>query len=247
MIVFSTFFDGSGHQDDPNSRVVTVAGCASTEAKWSKFETEWQSTLKAEGLTLFHMKEFAHSTGEFKSWRGDEPRRRRLIKMLHKMIILARTSRRFSASVIRADYRAVNKAFKMSEMVGQPFTVAAQFAMTTVNNWMRRNHPNDGMLYIFESGDDDQAELEDLSKHLTFLEVQPIFVEKKADVGIPLQAADFFAYESAKALNDYEAKGKTRARMSGWPLMPKQRDQGFRFIDENMLRLLCRDLGVSRR
>jgi hypothetical protein len=246
MIVFSSFFDGSGHRDDPESKVVTVAGCASSEKKWPKFEREWRVALRAEGITIFHMKDFAHSTGEFKGWRNDEPRRRRFIASLQK-VILARTSRRFSATVLLEHYRTVDRQFAFHERVGQPFTVAAQFAMTQVHQWMEDNHPRDGMLYAFEDGDSDKAELRRMTTELRWLEVEPIFIKKKADAGVPLQAADFVAYEHAKLLNDYLKSGKTSIRRSALPLLPRMKDRGTQYLDTRTLMILCRGLHVPRR
>ena len=248
IMVFVAYFDASGHEDDPNSRVVTVAGFASTESQWSRFEDEWLAALRAEGVTMFHMKDFAHSRGEFLAWKNDERRRVRFLAGLLK-IISRRTRKKFSATVLLEQYRDVDRRFLVREALGAPYCIASQFVVVFANAWMRENHPSDGALYVFEKGDDGQGQLQRVFRKYfsRVLEVDPIFVEKKPDLGIPLQAADFIAYEHAKAFNDFLKIGKKRARESAVPLMPRERDRSVRLIDSGMLLSMCRDLGIPRR
>jgi uncharacterized protein DUF3800 len=247
LMVFVGYFDGSGTKSDPASRVVTVAGYASTESQWRKFEAEWAAALAAEDVPLFHMKDFAHSQRAFKAWRGDEPRRQRFLKALLG-IIRKRTQKKFSISVLLDHYRAMNEKYMLREAIGGPYAIAAQMVITCAELWMRKRHPDDGMLYVFEKGDDDQGELQRIfKKYFSNMPVEPLFVEKSADVGTPLQAADFIAYEHAKAFNDFLKSGKTRARESAVPQMPYSHEQSIRFMDTGMLGMLVRDLRVPRR
>lgn len=70
------YFDESGHPDDPNSQVVSVAAIVSTQAGWHKFCDEWTLTLERYHVTRLHMKDYAHSRGEFATWKGDDTKRR---------------------------------------------------------------------------------------------------------------------------------------------------------------------------
>jgi hypothetical protein len=54
---------------------------------WLIFEQQWKDTLLNADLTgSFHMKEFAHSTGQFASWKGKEDKRRLLFGRLMEII-----------------------------------------------------------------------------------------------------------------------------------------------------------------
>lgn len=248
MGVLEAYFDASGHEDDPNCRVVTVAGFISTYDKWRKFERDWAQALAAESVTLFHMKEFAHSTGEFRNWRGDEERRRRFLGTLIR-ILQRRTLKAVAATLLLDHYRALDRELQMREYVGTPYEVAAQFAAMYVRGWGKRHRPKDAIINVFEKGDDQQAGLQ-RSFSLYFsgaFDEPPVYVDKRSEVGLPLQAADLIAYEHAKAFNDLIKTGKTRVRKSAVPFMPRENDRGIRFIDRHMLRQLCRDLRVPTR
>jgi hypothetical protein len=120
--------------------------------------------------------------------------------------------------------------------------------MTQANQWMEDNHPRDGMLYAFEDGDSDKTELlRRMAKRTQVVGGRTTFIKKKADAGVPLQAADFVAYEHAKLLNDYLKSGKTNVRMSALPLLPRMKDRGTQYLDTRTLMILCRGLRVPKR
>ncbi len=247
MSVYVVYFDASGTKDDPNTPSMTVAGFVTTESKWRKFERDWAFALAAEGITILHMKEFAHSTGQFAvGWKNDEPRRRRFLQSLHR-VIKRRTDRPISATLILSEYKAVDKVYKLHESIGQPYSVTAQLAITLTRKWMKRSHPKDDILFIFEKGDDDQAELAIEVKHFKLV-VSPIFVEKDSHVGVPLQAGDFIAYEHGKVFNDLIKTGKQRLRKSAVPFIPNRRvDPMVQVFDSAALMSLVRDLKVPKR
>src|SRR5439155_3255651 len=74
MAALKAFFD------DSKRSVVTFAGFIGTVDQWRRFEVLWDRLLERFSIPYFHMKEFAPSTGVFKSWKGDETRRRALIQ-----------------------------------------------------------------------------------------------------------------------------------------------------------------------
>ena len=81
--MLTAYFDESGHQDDEKCRYVGMSGFVAPHANWDAFEPRWRATLRdSDLLEPFHMKEFAHSAGQFETWKGDEPRRRRLFGAL---------------------------------------------------------------------------------------------------------------------------------------------------------------------
>lgn len=89
MLKLMAYFDETGHADDPVLNFAGMAGFVAPYGKWLNFEDQWNDTLKNAGLSEpFHMKEFAHSAGQFKSWKGREDKRRlllgRLIEIIHE-------------------------------------------------------------------------------------------------------------------------------------------------------------------
>ena len=87
MLMLTAYFDETGHADDPILNFAGMAGFVAPHAKWLNFEDQWRDTLKNAGLLdPFHMKEFAHSTGQFKSWKEREDQRRLLFGRLIEII-----------------------------------------------------------------------------------------------------------------------------------------------------------------
>jgi hypothetical protein len=72
----TAYFDASGLPDDGS--VLVVSGFVSSARRWARFDSEWSKILQDSGIRIFHMKEFAHSTGEFKNWKPEEEKRRKL-------------------------------------------------------------------------------------------------------------------------------------------------------------------------
>ena len=249
MAVFIAYFDASGRRNEPSGKALTVAGYASSESRWAKFEAEWLAALQAEDVAMLHMKDFAHFKGAFKAWRNDEAKRQRFLQSLIR-IIKRRTLRGISATLLLEDYERINTLFPVRERVGSPYTIACMLAMAQTDRWMQRNHnkANDGLLFVFESGGGDQHDfrrfLSELPKD-TYA-VEPVFVRKSATAGVPLQAADYLAYEVNKAFRN-RFKGTVRARKSGAPLFPNNKDRGYKFHGVDDLIDLCQALRLPRR
>jgi hypothetical protein len=112
MIEFAAYFDGSGSPDD--TVAVAVAGFVATVRQWKEFERNWKDCLNDFGVSALHMRDFAHSRGEFTEWKGDENRRRRFLGRLIS-IIQVRVQHSF-ASVVRMDEsRKVDTKYRLSE------------------------------------------------------------------------------------------------------------------------------------
>ncbi|MGH9970592.1 MAG: DUF3800 domain-containing protein [Pyrinomonadaceae bacterium] len=90
MLMLNAYFDETGHGDDPTTRILGIAGCLTGTEAWKKVEHRWSEALKSEGLPYFHMREYAFSTGPFKSWKNDEARRRKIYSALWEIILGAK-------------------------------------------------------------------------------------------------------------------------------------------------------------
>jgi hypothetical protein len=195
-----------------------MGGYLATDEQWEGFETDWQKALDANGVTALHMKHFAHSRGEFKDWKGDEPRRARFLERLAS-VIHKHDLEGFTFSLNMRHYREMDKRFSLTESVG-PYAYIALQAMSQLRVWQRRYRPNDSLLYVFEHGDADQGRLRRWLDKDDSLFPKPAFIKKRwVENGVeraclPLQAGDFLAYEGAKALTDWMKTGKQIGRES---------------------------------
>ena len=80
--------DESGHSQDPVTRFVGMAGLVAPLEKWEAFAVPWQEALDAFSLKqAFHMKDFAHSAGQFSvGWKKEKQKREDLFGRLIEII-----------------------------------------------------------------------------------------------------------------------------------------------------------------
>jgi hypothetical protein len=74
-MAFLAYIDASGSGLDPNIRAISVGGFVAHEDVWAEFERRWRDVLQRFAITALHMKDYAHSKGEFAGWRDDSDRR----------------------------------------------------------------------------------------------------------------------------------------------------------------------------
>ena len=110
-VVFEAFFDESGKRDNPDHRVVAVAGLLANREHWERFDTDWRQALHRAGVPYLHMREFAHFVGPFEKFKNDELGRRSLLAEL-----LDIATRPFvttiGSSVILEHYEALPEDFR---------------------------------------------------------------------------------------------------------------------------------------
>ncbi len=86
MLKLSGYMDETGHSKDEWQKFNGMAGLIANADKWETFERRWKRALRRFKIPYFHMKEFAHSEGVFKDWKGDETKRRALYGRLLSII-----------------------------------------------------------------------------------------------------------------------------------------------------------------
>ena len=88
MLNLTSYMDETGHSDDPLLEYVGMAGFVAPFGVWEVFETGWSDLLQNAGLREpFHMKDFAHSRGQFKTWSGREELRQSFLGSAMKLIV----------------------------------------------------------------------------------------------------------------------------------------------------------------
>lgn len=89
MLMLTGYFDETGNPRDEEQKFNGMAGLIAPEVNWLNFEIAWRRVLRGFQIPYFHMREFAHSIENFKSFKGDEPKRQSLFRQLLDIIDLA--------------------------------------------------------------------------------------------------------------------------------------------------------------
>ena len=229
--MFATYSDKAGGADHG---FVVVAGWLSTYAKWDLFEVHWKLLLARYNLPYFHMAEFAQSTGPFLSWKGNEPKRANFLALACEVI---RDCVEYGAACIvdHQSFNYVNSRYRLAESVGTPYSLAGRDCVAKFNQHLRSKHNNvlPQIDYIFDD-EEGKGELRRIVVEAGYSE--PIFrpsrkdqVDKKGELikaVVPLQAADFAAYEIRKIRKDdprnefmwwqYRASFRALAAIRAW-------------------------------
>jgi hypothetical protein len=189
---FTVYFDVSGHPDDGD--VLSVAGFLAHTSQWELFKQRWRKILTKFGVSSLHMKDFAHSTGEFKSWKYNEAKRRAFLSALIRVI--QKTARHsFATSLYLTDYHAIDSVHNI-RIVRSPLALAGCTVLQHVRNWANeRGIDVNTVRFVFEDGDADKTNF--FQSAVTDLGITPIFMTKSQSPAF--QAADLLAYEHRKA------------------------------------------------
>jgi len=216
------------------------------------------------------MKEFAHSTGAFASgWKDNEGRRVQLVESLATIIdetVMFGTA----MSVTRTVFDEVNREYEFDAVFKNAFVFVARECAETVKDWLMGSrgwypdrHPS-VLRHVFDRGEDGRGALVDLfhGDGLPTPSFEPSRDDDKTGQRgvLPLQAADFAAYEYFrlfKTLHDEWDKWPRRIRQPGESPFPETRRSGDR-IRKNVdaldhesnafwLRHRCEERGIPKR
>lgn len=196
MGMFSAHFDESGTPDDPNNRLLTVAGFVSRVNKWARFEIEWPNILADAGLpdgTIFHMYEFARGNPPYQDFAGQSARKAALISALVRCV-KRNVNKAFSCSVGLKDWKRANERYCIVESLGHPYPLCGRTCVSQVMKWAQKQRGQ--IEFFFEDGAKHRGELSRLLK--ANADVEPVFLSKKKM--IQFQAADMLAWKSRRVL-----------------------------------------------
>jgi hypothetical protein len=199
VALLSAALDAAGSSHD--QPVLVVAGFVSTVEQWVEFDREWTDRLKKDDIDCFHASEFANSRGQFRGWRSQEDRRRKLSADLMGIIqgnVHRKVGEVIANKILEGNISPENrKAFYM-----EAFPITGRTAVKTIYNYARSVKHSYRPEIVFEDGDRHRGKLRNLVVDHGYPE--PIFRPKKdrmeKDGKItpgysPLQAADWIAYE----------------------------------------------------
>jgi len=205
--MFTTAFDAS-HDDHT---FMVVAGFIAPADAWTEFDRVWRERLRKDGLSYFHMVDFAHSRKEFKhGWKDNEARRRALAADLMENISRY-ASRKFGWVV-------ENELFAKHAPLGgwdqyslDSFSYASMSCVADVLRWSQQEPAPkfETVRFVFEDGDGDgQKKLRQkfrefrMIPHFKFKKDTPTKLGAITPAFVPIQAADFLAYEVLKVCKE---------------------------------------------
>lgn len=186
--MFTAYYDDSGSPDD--TLAVVVAGFVATDEQWPHFERNWNDTLRQFGISHFHMKDFAHSVGEFSKFKQNKESREFFLRQLLSHIKL-RVIYTNGHAVLMDAYRKVNETYAL-QYAFPPYALAGRTCIARINLWAERQGISKNEIqHVFEDGSAGRTKLYESVFRDHGLEV----TFKKKSECVVLQAADLFAYE----------------------------------------------------
>ncbi len=222
MVTFA--FDASGDDSRP---YLTMAGFASSAKDWDDFSAAWSERLKQDDIEFFHAADLDGFWGPFKHWQ-DNPDRRTLRKNLcaDLMNILKRhVYQRFASTVINNEFQQMTADLR-DEFALCAYSLAGRTCEKQVREYILSHFTRDTpFAVVFEAGDKGKGKLQKRLAEDSGL--VPTFRRKKDTIledglvergFIPLQAADWFAYEvnkMAEKFGDGSLKSESQLR---WPM-----------------------------
>jgi hypothetical protein len=201
-------FDASGHESD--QPFLVVGGFVSSAGDWDEFSDLWLKRLREDGLPYFHASQFASGNGIFDGWKAKEARTRALAADLMD-IIVSHAFRYFVHGVKPAEF---NMAFTDEDRETfniNAYALCGRTCVADLGRWIRR----DSLQWdlgrvpdlVFEHGDKGKGKLRDMLVKHNYPEPQflPGKIPLETKLGavppyVPLQAADWIAYESFRLL-----------------------------------------------
>jgi hypothetical protein len=196
LAMITAYFDDSGqHGSTP---ALVVCGFVSSIDRWLLFEKDWSAVLQMPRFDLehLHMKELRTGKGRFAKFQDNLPLQRDLFERVHD-VLSARTMHTVAGSIMLDDYDKVNADYKLSELIGPPLVIAAEFAIVRTVMWWRANHSDQPISILIDQGIDHFGMLDDRIYKRYGFRLVPACVAKTP----PLQGSDVAAWEIHRALS----------------------------------------------
>lgn len=196
--MFIAYFDASGQEHEHPYMV--VAGFVSSAKVWSEFSDEWRAVLGNYHLKTFHAADCQNFRGEFIEWKGKADKRLRLWCDLLG-VIKKHTFHKFSVGIEINDWKESFSQERKRKSKINAYVLCALACAERVKLWARRQNVKTPIAYIYESGDPGSGQLRAYFDEQEF--PAPSFKHKEDrtvdgiyyPATVPLQAADFLAYE----------------------------------------------------
>jgi len=227
MLLLTSYADETGHSADPSLHFAGMAGFVGPLDAWKEFEPSWNGILDDFGLKQpFHMKDFAHSEGQFVEWKGDKVRRE---KLYGKLIgaILETDAVPIGAIVSIEDFKGLSLCQQKSFL--DPYYIAFQNVTRGASLEALDLEPPErvAMVYSYnqefgavqpgESYSVDQAGRAEqlwhaIKQHTDYGQWMGAYASSTPAEQVQLQAADLFAYELSKEFENLICRPQDKMR-----------------------------------
>jgi hypothetical protein len=201
--VFVAYFDDSGsHVGSAN---VTIGGFVAHVNEWKEFEREWRLLLAEFEIEFVHISEYVARRGPYEKWADS-----RRVDFMRKLtgIIRRRARAAIAASFPIHNYEKIKDIVvaQAVEFSTTALVYCAGVCWKNLGDWARDTGKGKDVRIasVFEEGDHDSEILE---AHRRFKNTPMVEEEwRLGDIGfdnkkcLPLQAADFFAYETHRRI-----------------------------------------------
>lgn len=249
MGLLNSWYDTAGAETDKKRDMLVTAGIIATSEKWAKFDHAWMAAMAEFGVTELHMKEFAHSTGQYQHFKGNKPLRD---EFLARLLAIAKRgmNKGFVVALCLADYDEVNAEYEVGEYIGSPYAVTQALCIGECIQWMH----DKGLLHHFvqffvAEGDNGQPAL--MRNAEKFIGWKPITLPRNepntGEPFTPFQLCDFVAYEHRLAYSRLNAGDRSRAMRASFRAMRRLLPIPARRMSATGLRDWCVQSGVPKR
>lgn len=209
----TAYMDETGHSDDPRFHFAGMAGFVAPAKLWKVLGKYWEKVLSMFHLTEpFHMKDFAHSQGQFKDWKGKEEKRKSLYGKLIEGIVAAEL-KPVGAIVSIEGFRSLSDRQQKSLL--DPYYVAFQRCTRGATGVGMFGEPQEKVAMVYSYNEEygatkpqkeysvDQAGRAEqlwhaMKKNTDFGPWMGSYASNTPRELVQLQIADLFAYELAK-------------------------------------------------
>jgi hypothetical protein len=236
MVVLKAYLDDSGSADDPTHSCITIAGYVSTVDGWDWFEHHWPRVLRRYNVPYLHMKELWNREGIYKEMKETAGAETDFLAECIQTIQIA-TEFHVSATVRLADLCEFNKETRLKL---EPSALALYGCLIE----LRSKYPDSGIEIFIDNITKPYLTIDKgrvyarLDTH-TDLKVDSLMI---ASIGegnsfkniLPIQAADFTAYEIRKHCEEHKTfKPTEESRVLGEQLNTSYLEWEIDFIRKN--------------
>lgn len=224
-------------------RIAAVAGGLSSVEGWEHFEPRWAEVLNQHGVECFHMTDFENRRRVYDDW-SDERRVAFITSLIDTISLTSPRVMVAACVIVLNDFEALSGPDR--EKVGDPLDFCSEWLVRQFGYFLTISKANGRISYFFERRPGlgrvmeafrraqekvgDERRLESISA-----------VDKKV---VPLQCADFLAYEAAKAALRDAGGSSLPQRMSLLRLLEGTYVRGYLFNAATLRRVL--DAGMVR-
>ncbi len=200
MLMLTAYLDETGHSKDNLQKFVGMGGLIATAKNWEIFEKKWKKSLRKYDVSFLHMKDFAHSRKEFAKWKGDKTIRSQFLSELMQAIKAANAFP-FGCSIPIDLYREHPKHLQAS--IKNPYYLAFMMCSMIMSYWVEpfRSY-GETIAPVFAEQTEFQFQAmrmyEGLKRDNSISDLIDSPVFRPMAKLVPLQAADFVAYEALK-------------------------------------------------